>query len=169
MCFLNKTLNKGGMPQSVSQSVPGYASYVRRLCAACAPSRPPTPECLTVSVSRMFVATIRFPLTLHRRTCLSSAKMSEESHNLHSGEPSRIRSKNIGTSLGKSSVQLKSYYARAHKTRCWLFADWLAHGAPSKLDGAPRAFPFRERPDKKNCSAVRPSDRARDRAPTPDN
>jgi len=124
---------------------------------------------VSIEFFRRVRATIGFPLTLHKGTCLSSEKRSEESHNLHSGEPSRIRSKNIGTSLGKSSVQLKSYYARAHKTRCWLFADWLAHGAPSKLDGAPRAFPSRERPDKKNCSAVRPSDRARDRAPTPDN
>jgi len=78
---------------------------------------------VSIEFFRRVRATIGFPLTLHKGTCLSSEKRSEESHNLHSGEPSRIRSKNIGTSLGKSSVQLKSYYARAHKTRCWLFAD----------------------------------------------
>ena len=95
---------------------------------------------VSIEFFRRVRATIGFPLTLHKGTCLSSEKRSEESHNLHSGEPSRIRSKNIGTSLGKSSVQLKSYYARAHKTRCWLFADWLAHGAPSKLARWPACF-----------------------------
>jgi hypothetical protein len=93
----------------------------------------------------------------------------EECHNFHFNEPSRNRSKSIGASFGKSAVEFKFYYTRAHKTECWLFVDWLARGAPSKLDGAPRFFLSRERPDKKNCSAVRPSDRAPDRAPTPDN
>ena len=94
-------------------------------------------------------ATFGFPLTLHRGTSLSSEKRGEESGNLHSGETSRVRSKTIGTSLGKSPVRLESYYARAHKARCWLFADslcrwpaarrpnWRARRAPSNLDGAP--------------------------------
>ena len=39
----------------------------------------------------------------------------EECHNFDFSEPSRNRSKSIGTSFGKSSVELKSYYARVHR------------------------------------------------------
>jgi hypothetical protein len=92
-------------------------------------------------------ATIRFLLTLHKCTCLPSEKKGEESHNLHSGEPARNRSNSTGKSLSKSSVELKSYYARAQRARCLLFADWLAHGAP-------RAFPSGKRPNNDSCSAA---------------
>jgi len=82
----------------------------------------------------------------------SVVKRARESYVPTSCKHSPKKWRSLSRHLVKSSVELKTYYARAHRARCWLFADWLAHGAP-------RAFPSRKRPHKNSCSAaIRPTE-----------